>query len=129
MNPIHVLTQKTSSLSGDVAVQDADIHTLPTGQAKSLLSPTAMSLRVMRGHAWVTLDDGPNGACDQAAGDIFLHAGQILWVVAGQRVVLEPLGREALQFCWRAAGAVHMANVAGDAPARGAAAHPAAQGA
>ncbi|SFE62108.1 DUF2917 domain-containing protein [Paracidovorax wautersii] len=129
MNPIHVLTQKTSSLSGDVAVQDADIHTLPMGQAKSLLSPTAMSLRVMRGHAWVTLDDGPNGACDQAAGDIFLHAGQILWVVAGQRVVLEPLGREALQFCWRVAGAASVANVACDAPARGAAAHPAAQGA
>ncbi len=127
MNPIHVLTQKTSSLSGDVAVQDADIHTLPTGQAKSLLSPAAMSLRVMRGHAWVTLDDGPNGACDQAAGDIFLHAGQVLWVVAGQRVVLEPLGREALQFCWRAAGAASVANAASDAPVRGGVAQSAAQ--
>lgn len=127
MNPIHVLTQKTSSLSGDVAVQDADIHTLPTGQAKSLLSPAAMSLRVMRGHAWVTLDDGPNGARDQAAGDIFLHAGQVLWVVAGQRVVLEPLGREALQFCWRAAGAASVANAASDAPVRGGVAQSAAQ--
>ena len=127
MNPIHVLTQKASSLSGDVAVQDADIHTLPTGQAKSLLSPAAMSLRVMRGHAWVTLDDGPNGACDQAAGDIFLHAGQVLWVVAGQRVVLEPLGREALQFCWRAAGAASVANAASDAPVRGGVAQSAAQ--
>lgn len=105
MNPIHVLTQKTSSLPGGVAVQDTDIHKLPIGQARSLLSPVAMSLRVMRGHAWITLDDGPNGACDKAAGDIFLHAGQTLWVVAGQRVVLEPLGRDALQFCWRPASA------------------------
>lgn len=87
-------------------VSAQDIAVLVPGSAQSLRPRIPMSLRVMSGRAWVTLDDGPNGASDQAAGDLFLHAGQTLWVAAGQHAVVEPLGTEMLQFRWRAASAV-----------------------
>lgn len=104
MNPINVLNSQTSSMPVGVAAQD--IHTIATGEARSLRSKVPMALRVMSGRAWITLDEGPKGGSGQAAGDVFLHAGQTFVVGAGQHVVLEPLGRSALQFCWRAASAV-----------------------
>lgn len=110
MNPTRVLTLKTSSQPGGAAVQD--IQTLAPGCAQSLRSNAPMALRVMQGRAWVTLDDGPDAAHTEAAGDVFLHAGQTLWVVKGQHVVIEPLGRDAVQFCWRAASAVHAGSAA-----------------
>lgn len=89
---------------GRAAAQD--IAVLVPGSAQSLRPRVPMSLRVMSGRAWITLDDGPNGARDQAAGDLFLHAGQMLWVAPGQHAVVEPLGSEVLQFRWRVASAV-----------------------
>ncbi|WP_082492886.1 DUF2917 domain-containing protein [Acidovorax sp. Leaf160] len=104
MKPINVLNSPSSSSPAGVAAQD--IQTLAAGQARSLHARTPMALRVMRGRAWVTIEAEPEGAGGQAAGDVFLHAGQTFWVGARQHLVLEPLGQGALQFCWRAAGAV-----------------------
>ncbi|RYF28054.1 MAG: DUF2917 domain-containing protein [Comamonadaceae bacterium] len=104
MTASNVLNLQQSSASGRVAAQDVCV--LVAGSAQSLRPRIPMSLRVMSGRAWVTLDDGPNGASDQAAGDLFLHAGQTLWVAAGQHAVVEPLGGETLQFRWRASSAV-----------------------
>jgi len=104
MTTSNVLNLQPSSAARGAAAQD--IGVLEPGSAQSLRPRVPMSLRVMSGRAWVTLDDGPNGERDQAAGDLFLHAGQTLWVAAGQHAVLEPLGTEVLQFRWRAASAV-----------------------
>ncbi len=104
MNPSNVLNSQTSSSPVGVAAQD--IHTLAAGQARSLHARTPMALRVMSGRAWVTIEAAPDGTGGQAAGDVFLHAGQTFWVGPRQHLVLEPLGRGALQFCWRAASAV-----------------------
>lgn len=104
MTASHVLNLQQSSAIGRVAAQDVCV--LVAGSARSLRPRIPMALRVMSGRAWVTLDDGPNGASDQAAGDLFLHAGQTLWVAAGQHAVVEPLGTEMLQFRWRASSAV-----------------------
>ena len=35
-----------------------------------------------------------------------LHAGQSVCVASGQHAVVEPMGREPLQFQWRSAAAV-----------------------
>ncbi|WCM94066.1 DUF2917 domain-containing protein [Acidovorax sp. NCPPB 2350] len=75
-----------------------DVFLLGTGQAHSLRPRVPMALRIASGRAWVTLDDGPNGAADPAAGDIVLQAGQTLWVAAGQHAVIESLGREPVQY-------------------------------
>lgn len=75
------------------------VNTLPPGQAVSLTPRAAMALRVAEGHAWVTLDAGPYGTGAEA-GDVFLHAGQTLWVAAGQHAVVEPLGSQRLQYRW-----------------------------
>ena len=75
------------------------VHTVLPGKAVSLTPRAPMALRVAEGHAWVTLDAGPYGT-GADAGDVFLHAGQTLWVVAGQHAVVEPVGRERLQYRW-----------------------------
>ena len=113
MNPINVLDSPTSSSPVGVAAQD--VHTLAAGQARSLHSRTPMALRVMSGRAWVTIEAAPDGAGGQAAGDVFLHAGQTFWVGAGQHLVLEPLGQGSLQFCWRAASALRSELAGNDA--------------
>lgn len=89
-----------------------DICMLANGTAHSLRPRVPMALRVMSGHAWVTLDDGPNGERDLAAGDVFLNAGQTLWVAAGQHAVVEPLGRDAVQYRFSASAAVRHADSA-----------------
>ena len=71
--------------------------TVLPGQAVSLTPRKPMALRVAEGQAWVTLDAGPYGTGAEA-GDIFLHAGQTLWVVAGQHAVVEPVGGQRLQY-------------------------------
>lgn len=104
MTASNVLNLQPTSASGRVAPKD--ICVLVAGSAQSLQPRIPMSLRVMSGRAWVTLDDGPGGERGEAAGDLFLHAGQTLWVAAGQHAVVEPLGSEMLQFRWRASSAV-----------------------
>ena len=94
-----------------------DICTLANGRAHSLRPRAPMALRIMSGHAWVTLDDGPNGERDMAAGDVFLNAGQTLWVAAGQHAVIEPLGRDGVQYRFSASSAVRTAQSSVQAPA------------
>lgn len=71
--------------------------TLLPGKAHSLTPRVPMALRVAEGQAWVTLDAGPYGTGAEA-GDVFLHAGQTLWVAAGQHAVIEPVGPQRLQY-------------------------------
>ena len=113
MKPINVLNSPSSSSPAGVAAQD--IQTLAAGQARSLHARAPMALRVMSGRAWVTIEAAPDGAGGQAAGDVFLHAGQTFWVGARQHLVLEPLGQGALQYCWRAASAARNEVAGGDA--------------
>ncbi|MBV7541133.1 DUF2917 domain-containing protein [Acidovorax sp. sic0104] len=75
------------------------VSTLLPGKAVSLAPRAPMALRVAEGHAWVTLDAGPYGTGAEA-GDVFLHAGQTLWVAAGQHAVVEPVGSARLQYRW-----------------------------
>ncbi len=77
------------------------VCTLAPGAAISLTPRAPTALRIAEGRAWVTLDDGPhraNGTRGEAAGDVFLHAGQTLWVATGQRAVVEPLDGQRLQY-------------------------------
>ena len=90
----------TSHTASSSSLSTAAVHglsTLQPGQAVSLTPRAPMALRVAEGQAWVTLDAGPYGAGVEA-GDVFLHAGQTLWVVAGQHAVVEPVGRQRLQY-------------------------------
>ncbi|MDH4418200.1 MAG: DUF2917 domain-containing protein [Acidovorax sp.] len=73
------------------------VSTLLLGKALSLTPRAPMALRIAEGQAWVTLDAGPYGTGAEA-GDVFLHAGQTLWVAAGQHAVVEPMGHQRLQY-------------------------------
>lgn len=115
MTASNVLQLQASSASGRVAAKD--VCTLKPGAAISFTPGTPRALRITEGQAWVTLDDGPHGASREAAGDVFLQAGQTLWVAAGQHAVVETLGRQRLQYRWTGlapapylpGGAVHWA--------------------
>jgi len=98
MTASNVLQLQPSSAFRRVAAKD--ICTLKPGEAASLKPRKAMALRVAEGQAWVTLDDGPHGASSESAGDVFLQAGQTLWVAAGQHAVVETLGNQRLQYRW-----------------------------
>lgn len=100
MTASNVLQLQPSSAFGRVAAKD--ICTLKHGTAASLKPRVAMALRVAEGQAWVTLDDGPHGASRESSGDVFLQAGQTLWVAAGQHAVVETLGGQRLQYRWTA---------------------------
>lgn len=89
--------------------------TLLAGQAASLSPRAPVALRVAEGQAWVTLDAGPYGTGAEA-GDVFLHAGQTLQIAAGQHAVVEPVGRERLQYRVTAVAA-GAATTAADSPA------------
>ncbi|WP_029413615.1 DUF2917 domain-containing protein [Paracidovorax oryzae] len=96
MSASHVLNFQQS------AVRDRssglDVYRLASGQAHSLRPRVPMALRIASGRAWVTIDDGLPGESDPAAGDIVLHAGQTLWIAAGQHAVIEPLGKDVVQY-------------------------------
>lgn len=80
--------------------------TLAAGAAaRSLRGAAAMRLCVLSGRAWVTLGDGRRG-WRADGGDLVLESGQSLCVARGQRVVIEPLGRQDLHYQWRRPGAV-----------------------
>ncbi|MFY3384495.1 DUF2917 domain-containing protein [Paracidovorax sp. MALMAid1276] len=75
------------------------VCTLAAGGALSLIPRAPTALRITEGSAWVTLADGPHSVRgQQAAGDVFLHAGQTLWVATGQHAVVEPLSGHRLQY-------------------------------
>ncbi len=96
MSASHVLNFQQS------AVRDRssglDVYRLASGQAHSLRPRVPMALRIASGRAWVTIDDCLPGESDPAAGDIVLHAGQTLWIAAGQHAVIEPLGKDVVQY-------------------------------
>ncbi len=118
MSASHVLNFQQSSARERSS--GADVHRLDAGCAHSLRPRAPMALRIASGRVWVTMDGGPDGACDLAAGDIFLQAGQTLWIAAGQHAVIEPLGKEPVQYRFEASRAAKgEAAVQGAALARG----------
>ncbi|MDO8904471.1 DUF2917 domain-containing protein [Hydrogenophaga sp.] len=67
---------------------------LAQGRALGLHAGQPAELRILRGRVWVTLGDAlhrsePVGM--QVAGDVFLHAGDVLRVPRGARLVMESL--------------------------------------
>ena len=89
----------SSSSRAAASAASHGVCTLAAGAALSLTPRAPTALRIAEGHAWVTLDDGPHGARgQQAAGDVFLHAGETLWVATGQHAVVEPMGGRRLQY-------------------------------
>lgn len=78
------------------------VCTLAPGAAIRFTPRAPTALRIAEGRAWVTLDDGIDGARGEAAGDVFLQAGQTLWVAAGQCAVVESLDGKRLQYRWTA---------------------------
>lgn len=95
------MTTTTSVLTFPASRSTAsDVCSLAPGAAISFTPHAPTALRIAEGRAWVTLDDGPHGARGEAAGDVFLQAGQILCVAAGQHAVVEPLDGRRLQYRW-----------------------------
>ena len=103
MTTSQVLHSQASSVPAGVAAPE--LCTIPQGVARSLHPRAPMQLRVVSGLAWVTLSDGPHGWREDS-GDLMLHTGQSVCVASGQHAVVEPMGREPLQFQWRSAAAV-----------------------
>jgi len=77
---------------------------LPAGRAISLYPDQPGWVHVVQGRVWVTLD-GPHTGPDA---DLFLNAGDHLFVHGGQRAVIEPFGGAGLVapagFDWKPAG-------------------------
>ncbi|SFD44036.1 DUF2917 domain-containing protein [Paracidovorax konjaci] len=116
----HVLNFQQSSVRDRSSGKD--VFQLDAGKAHSLRPRVPMALRIASGHAWVTLQGGSKDVCAPVAGDVFLHAGQSLWVAAGQHAVIESLGRDAVQYRFSASRAVKDDTVAhGTVSAQGAA--------
>ena len=74
--------------------------TLAPGRALSLRTRTEGTLRILAGHAWVTLDARPRGPSDEL-GDHFLHAGQTMVVRAGSHLVFESMDQDPIHFDWQ----------------------------
>ena len=107
MTTPHALSFHFSALSAPAAANQG-LRSVRKGRAASLRPRAPMVLRVAEGQAWVTLSQGPHHQADgavgaAASGDLFLHAGQVLRVEAGQHVVVEPVGDRKLQYRWSAA--------------------------
>jgi hypothetical protein len=71
---------------------------LAQGRALGLHPAHPAELRILRGHVWVTLGDAmqqSGHAGDHVAGDVFLHAGDVLRVPRGARLVMESLAESA----------------------------------
>jgi len=67
---------------------------LTQGRALGLLAGQPAELRILRGHVWVTLGEAIQRtelAGARVAGDVFLHAGDVLKVPRGARLVMESL--------------------------------------
>ena len=81
--------------------------TLASARAVALRPHKASTLVVQQGQVWVTLT-GPHAGHGNERGDVFLQTGETLYVPAGQRVVLESLGKPGdgpVCFDWAPAGA------------------------
>lgn len=73
---------------------------LAPGRALSLYPRTEGTLRILAGHAWVTLNERPRGPNDQF-GDHFLRAGQTMVVGAGSHLVFESMDQDPIHFDWQ----------------------------
>ena len=76
--------------------------TLDAARAAAICPRKPSVLQITRGQAWVTLT-GPHAGHGNERGDVFLQAGESLHIPAGQRVVLESLGKpgaEPVRFDW-----------------------------
>ena len=89
-------------------VSPAGAWRLHPGHAMSLDPKEISVLHVQRGQVWVTLGT-PGSPSPQDAGDRFLQAGESLVVLAGARLVMEPLvphgATEPVCFDWSEARA------------------------
>ena len=96
MTATYVLdSQQSSALAG----AREERHSVPAGTAQSLCVARPQLLRVAQGCAWVTFDEGPYGlGRDEAAGDWFVQAGEMLWLAAGCHAVVESVGPVPLQY-------------------------------
>jgi hypothetical protein len=94
MNAAYVLNSQQSRAAG--AAREG-MCSVPVGDAHSLRVERPLLLRVAQGCAWVTFNEGPYGLGGEAAGDLFLQAGEVLWLGAGRHAVVEPVGPVALQ--------------------------------
>jgi hypothetical protein len=73
---------------------------LASGRAVTLNPREPGRLKVLHGSVWATFE-GPHGARPDSSGDIVIEQGQRLSVRAGERVVIEPLNRDAAAyFSW-----------------------------
>lgn len=95
MNAAYVLDSQQSR--ADAGAREG-MCSVPVGDAQSLRVERPMLLRVAQGCAWVTFNEGPYGLGGESAGDLFLQAGEVLWLGAGRHAVVEPVGPEALQY-------------------------------
>lgn len=79
-----------------------EMNTLRASNAVSLRAHRPMQLRILAdsGEAWVTLPDGPYGTLEDS-GDVLLAAGQILDVLPGKHVVMEPVTGLAVRYQWK----------------------------
>ncbi len=107
MQTSHTLSFHFPAFSAPGAAHQG-LRSLRKGRAASMRPGAPMALRVAEGQAWVTLSQGPHHRAEGAvgavaSGDVFLHAGQVLRVEAGQQVVVEPVGDRNLQYRWSAA--------------------------
>ena len=87
MNAPHFLKLPARPSTGS-----ATAWSLPHGQASSLRPRQDAALQVAEGHLWITFD-GPHSGHGNQLGDHFLSQGEQLLVRAGQRLVVEALGR------------------------------------
>jgi len=95
------MRQSTSTASRPGA--GAGTWRLLPGQAVTLQPAAAGVLRVDSGALWAT-GDGPHAGPPDAIGDRLLGAGQALRLRAGERLVVEPVGRDApARFDWQPA--------------------------
>jgi hypothetical protein len=84
----------------------AGAWSLTHGHALGLKPTLPAELRILRGHVWVTLGDAiqrSGSAGEHVAGDLFLHAGDVLRVPRGARLVMESLhtaSEPAVLFDW-----------------------------
>jgi hypothetical protein len=70
---------------------------LPPGRAVTLSHPEPGMLEVVYGQVWATFD-GPHAGPPNDLGDHVVHAGDRLWIPAGQRLVVESWRADAPAF-------------------------------
>lgn len=93
-------TQTLSSLHQSASRAQAGTWKLAPGRAMTLMPREPGRLTVAQGCLWATLD-GPHAGPPNDQGDRLLGAGETLRLAPGQRLVIEPWGRQTpTHFSW-----------------------------